>query len=114
MEDLNKNIYMKYLLFFLLLLKIIWIMITSLQYFTQTYYDIHSYDHTIEYTEKIILSIYNIFMGLLLVYLYHQLTKERVCISGNIKQYLYTFGILMIIGNFQHLLHIKWFYPFIR
>ena len=114
MENLNKNIQLKYLLFFLLLLKILWIMITSLQYVTQTYYDIHSYDYIIEYTEEIIHNIYNIMMGLLLVYLFHHFTTKSVCISGHTKQYLYMYGILMIIGNFQQLLHLKWFYPFIR
>lgn len=114
MELKNKNKILKNLLFFILMLKILWIIVTSIQYYTQTYYNIHTYDSNILYIEKLIHSIYDIAIGVLLVYLFHHLTTKTVCIDGTIKKYLYSFGILMILGNIQQVLHVKWFYPFIR
>ncbi len=59
----------------------------------------------IEYTENITHGIYNITIGLLLIYLYNHLRTKRVCISGRVKNYLYSYGILMIIGNIIDMIH---------
>jgi len=57
------------------------------------------------YIEDITHGIYNITIGLILIYLYNNLTKERVCISGKVKSYLYSYGLLMIIGNIIDMIH---------
>ena len=104
MEDLNKNTYIKNLLFFILILKCCWIILLIIKII------IHKYSNSdnlqiIKYTEDITHGIYNITIGLLLIYLYNHLTKERVCISGRVKNYLYSYGILMIIGNIIDMIH---------
>ena len=104
MEDLNKSIYIKKLLFFILLLKFTWIMLLIIKIFIQKYTNGNNLQ-ILEYIENITHGIYNISIGLLLIYLYNHLTKERVCISGRVKNYLYSYGILMIIGNIINMIH---------
>ena len=104
MEDLNKSTYIKKLLFFILLLKFTWIMLLIIKIFLQKYTNGNNLQ-IIEYTEDITHGIYNITIGLLLIYLYNHLTTKRVCISGKVKNYLYSYGILMIIGNIIDMIH---------
>ena len=103
MEDLNKNTYIKNLLFFILLLKFSWIMLLIIKVLLQKYNNDNL--QILGYMEDITHGIYNITIGLLLIYLYNHLTKERVCISGKVKNYLYSYGILMIIGNIIDMIH---------
>ena len=106
MEDLNKNTYIKNLLFFILILKFCWIILLIIKMTIQKYSNSNSDNlQIIEYTEDITHGIYNITIGLLLIYLYNHLTTKRVCISGKVKKYLYSYGILMIIGNVIDMIH---------
>ena len=88
-----------------LLLKFTWIMLLIIKIFIQKYTNGNNLQ-ILEYIENITHGIYNITIGLLLIYLYNHLTKERVCISGRVKNYLYSYGILMIIGNIIDMIHI--------
>jgi len=104
MEDLNKNTYIKNLLFFILILKCCWIILLIIKMIIHKYVNDDNLQ-IIEYTEYITHGIYNITIGLLLIYLYNHLRAERVCISGKVKNYLYSYGILMIIGNIIDMIH---------
>ena len=109
MKNLNDDLYLTYLLFSILLIKLCWIILLGIQYYTQKYDKYDQYEILIDHIKKYTHNIYNIIMGLLLVYLFNNLTTETVCINGRTKELLYTFGILMILGNFQDMLHLKWF-----
>ena len=98
MKDLNKNTYIKNFLFFILILKCSWICLLIIKMIIKNYSNSDNLQ-LIEYTEDITHGIYNITIGLLLIYLYNHFTTENVCISGKVKEYLYGYGFLMIIGN---------------
>ena len=105
MKNLNKDIYLKNLLVVILFLKISWILLLIIKVIQKKYYNIDNTLQIVGYIEDITHGIYNITIGLLLIYLYNHLTKERVCISGKVKNYLYSYGILMIIGNIIDMIH---------
>ena len=89
----------------LLIIKVSWVLLTVTHYIVKK--NKYSYELVIGRTEEIIHIFYNILMGILLIYLYNNLlTPDTVCIDNETKKFLYMFGILMIIGNFQKSLHV--------
>jgi hypothetical protein len=81
--------------------KIIWIIL--LVVITERLFEgqdtiLDNYDIGKIYTD--IDDIWNILIGVLLVYLYNHLTQKTVCISGHTKLYLYLFGIMTVVEHF--------------
>lgn len=106
----NKDTRLFTLLIGILIIKVLWI-ISLFSNFIIKYYG--SYDdyyiqlnNDIEYTLH---DIFTILMGILLIYLYNHLTTKQVCIEGHTKIYLYSFGILSLIGTLQKLIHTYYF-----
>jgi len=100
--------YLNIILPILLVVKILWV------FFTVTHFIVKMnkshYEPIIKFIEEIDHIIYNILMGILLIYLYNTfITQEIVCISGRTKDYLFMYGILMIIGNIQKYFHMYYF-----
>lgn len=88
----------------LLLIKVSWVLLTVTHYIVKK--NNYSYELVIGRTEEVIHIFYNILMGVLLIYLYNNILRpDTVCINNETKKFLYVFGILMIIGNFQKSLH---------
>lgn len=88
----------------LLVIKVSWLLLTVLHFIAKK--NKYVYGEMIGHTEEVVHIFYNILMGVLLIYLYNNLlTPDTVCINNETKKFLYMFGILMIIGNFQKSLH---------
>lgn len=92
----------------ILTIKIFWV------FFTVTHFIVKlnnsEYEPIIKNIEDINHIIYNILMGLLLIYLYNIFTtKKIVCVSDKTKDYLFMYGILMLIGNLQKYIHVHMF-----
>lgn len=100
--------YLNILLPILVVVKLLWVFFTISHFIAKM--NKSQYEPTIKIIEEIHHIIYNILMGILLIYLYNTfITEEIVCISGRTKDYLFMFGILMIIGNFQKSFHMYYF-----
>lgn len=106
-EDKKLDILLK----LLLLVKIVWVVTLFSRFITTQYYP-----NYVSLNEKIEKTLHNIFMvliGILLVYLFNHLTTYSVCISGHAKFYLYSFGILSIVGVIQKEIHRRVFHELI-
>jgi len=97
----HTEIHTKYMTKFILFNKIIWIVL-ALIFFYLTY-DNYKAEHP---TKEIIIleeidylagTLFHIGIGVLLVYLFNHLTEKKVCIEGEVKLNLYSFGIITII-----------------
>ena len=87
----------------MLFVKILWVISVFAKFITKKYYT--KYENLAEQTEEYLHIGFTILMGVLMVALYNNLTPSIVCISGHAKIYLYTFGILAILGNILKLYH---------
>lgn len=89
----------------LLIIKVSWVLLIVVHFIAKK--DNYSYGPVIGDSEEAVHIFYNILMGVLLIYLYNNLLRpDTVCIDNETKKFLYIFGILMIIGNFQKSLHV--------
>ena len=59
----------------------------------------------LEFLEQILYSLFLLLISILLIYLFNHLTPKNVCIEGQSKIYLYTFGVLMGIGSLKKLIY---------
>ncbi len=91
------------LIIVILFVKILWFISVVVKFITKKYYT--KYEDLAEQTEEYLHIGFTILIGILMVALYHHLTPTTVCISGHAKIYLYTFGILAILGNILKLYH---------
>ncbi len=89
------------LLIILIIIKILWFITLGIHFFlfirnleNKTNDKIEEYLHLINYT----------FSAIILIYLFNHLTPTKVTIEGELKMYLYFFGILLLLGNFYKLL----------
>jgi len=90
----------------LLVIKVSWILLTITHFFVMNNDYGDKYGSLVGNIEEAVHIFYNILMGILLIYLYNNLlTPNTVCINNETKKFLYMFGILMIIGNFQKSFH---------
>ena len=92
------------------LVKFIWVFILASHFISKKYYGyIHgnATDTVFSLTEEMLHIGYNIMMGLILVYIFHH--KGKICIDSKSQDYLFAFGVLMILGNFKKILHILHF-----
>ena len=99
--------FLNVLLFVLLIVKVGWIITLGALLLLQ--YDIllHGKDlvKRIEMIENNLHLTLTCLIGILLIYLFHHLTPARVCIEGHEKLYLYTFGILSVIGSVKKMVY---------
>lgn len=94
------------ILLFVLTTKVLWILSLFSHFAIKHYLTGASY--YIELNEDIEYMLHNLFtfaLGILLIYLFNHLTPDLVCIKGHSKFYLYSFGILSIVGILQKVLH---------
>ena len=106
-----KDTMLTMLLRFILVVKILWI-VSLFSYFVIKFYDPTKYSQYLELVDMLEDLLHTTFIfciGILLVYLYNHLRPSKVCIEGHTKLYLYTFGILSIIGSIQHAFHKYYF-----
>ena len=96
---------LNYLLIFILIVKILWLIFTFSHIILTSYGSNTSikYKKIVDDIDELLRVIFLLLIGLLLVYLYNHLTPSKVCIEGHTKIYLYTFGILTILGSLQKL-----------
>ena len=59
----------------------------------------------VELLEQTLHSLFLLLISMLLIYLFNHLTPKKVCIEGQSKIYLYSFGILVGIGSFKKLIY---------
>jgi hypothetical protein len=107
-EKKNTSLFM--LLIGILIIKVLWI-ISLFSHFIIKYY-LPDDDYYIQHIDNLEITLHYIFallMGILLIYLYNHLTPKQVCIEGHAKFYLYSFGILSLIGTLQKLFHTYYF-----
>lgn len=106
----KKDVKLNMLLIFILIVKILWV-ISLFSHFAIKHYLPHD-NYYVELNENIEYMLHNIFtllIGLLLIYLYHIFTSKSVCIEGHIKFYLFSFGVLSVIGVLQKMFHKYYF-----
>ena len=90
-----------------LIVKISWITLLVIHFYTKNYYTEYDINHAIDIIQELIQVFYNIIMGLILTYIFKH--NGKICISHNAKEYLFIFGVLMILGNFKKITHMYYF-----
>ena len=104
MGEAHNTMLLDTLLYLILVVKIIWILSMFTHFIIKKYF--HSvYDDMLVIVKEVSHDIFTVLIGLLLIYLYHNLSPAKVCISGRSKEYLFSFGILACIGVIQKTLH---------
>lgn len=101
----KENSMLNYLLKYILIVKLLWLLFTF-SHIILTFYGKSislKYKKIVDDIDDILRVIFLLLIGVLLVYLYNHLTPAKVCIHGHTKLYLYTFGILTILGCLQKL-----------
>ena len=106
----KKDVKLNMLLIFILIVKILWV-ISLFSHFAIKHYlpDDNYYVELNENIEYILHSTFTLLIRLLLIYLYHIFTSKTVCIEGHIKLYLFSFGVLSVIGVLQKMFHKYYF-----
>jgi len=100
------------ILLFVLITKVLWILSLFSHFAIKHYFtDLSDYLELNENIEYILHHLFTIGLGILMIYLFNNLTPDLVCIKGHTKFYLYSFGILSIIGILQKVLH-EYYKPF--
>lgn len=99
----NKDVKLNSLLMLVLVVKLVWILSLFSHFIIKKYYP--QYETINDNIEDISHDIFTFLIGILLIYLYNYFNKERVCIEGHIKLYLFSFGILSAIGIIQKNIH---------
>lgn len=88
------------ILFFIISVKILWIVSLFSGIFINKYRP--QYKMLNENIEDILHNTFTITIGILLVYLYNYFNKsDTVCIEGHTKLYLFSFGVISVIGIAQ-------------
>lgn len=102
----KKDIFLNSILKFILFVKVLWVLSLFSHFILKKYYSqYHEYIKIDEDIEYLLHNIFTLTIGLLLIYLYNHLTTKEVCIEGHAKLYLYSFGILSIVGTLQKIVH---------
>lgn len=95
------------LIIVMLFVKVLWFVSVFGHFIAKRYYV--KYEDLAEQIEEYLHISFTILIGILMVFLYNHLTPQTVCISGHAKIYLYTYGILSIVGNMQKMYHKYYF-----
>jgi len=100
------------ILLFVFTTKVLWVLSLFSHFFIKHYFtDLSDYLELNEHIEYLLHNLFTFVLGILMIYLFNNLTPDLVCIKGHTKFYLYSFGILAIIGTLQKVLH-KYFNQF--
>ena len=100
------------ILLFVFTTKVLWVLSLFSHFFIKHYFtDLSDYLELNEHIEYLLHHLFTFALGILMIYLFNNLTPDLVCIKGHTKFYLYSFGILAIIGTLQKVLH-KYFNQF--
>jgi hypothetical protein len=92
------------ILFFIICVKILWIVSIFSGIFINKYHP--QYRILNENIEDILHNTFTIAIGILLIYLYNYFNKsDTVCIEGHTKLYLFSFGVISVIGIAQKFYH---------
>ena len=99
-----KNGNLDTILFFIIGVKILWIVSIFSGIFINKYHP--QYRILNENIEDILHNTFTIAIGILLIYLYNYFNKSNsVCIEGDTKFYLFSFGVISVIGITQKFYH---------
>ena len=102
----KKDIYLNSMLLFILIVKVVWMFSIFSKFVLQKYYaEKEEHIQMLTDFEASAHNLFTILIGLLLIYLYNHLTPKEVCIEGHAKLYLYSFGILSLVGTLQKEIH---------
>lgn len=96
------------LLFFMFIIRLLWL-ISIFAHFIDKKYFHNNNEVNIILLEDILHNLFSFLIGVLLIYLYNNFSKNTVCIKGEPKKYLYGFGILSCIGILQKYIHKHYF-----
>ena len=106
----KKDVTLNGILIFVLIVKLLWVLSLFSIFAIKYYFTEDSfYIEHIENIEYMLHDIFTLLIGILLIYLYNHLTPKQVCIEGHTKFYLYSFGILSVIGVLQKMFHTHYF-----
>lgn len=106
----KRDVKLNMILVFILIVKVLWILSLFSHFAIKLYLSDDNY--YVELNENIEYKLHNLFtllIGSLLIYLYHIFTSNSVCIEGHAKFYLFSFGILSVIGVLQKMFHKYYF-----
>jgi hypothetical protein len=104
----KKDAILNTILVLILVLKVMWLLSLVNHFILKSYYvQYHEYIEINNNIEYFLHDIFTLSIGILLIYLYNHLTPKQVCVEGHTKFYLYSFGILSLIGTLQ-----KWFHRY--
>ena len=84
-----------------ILFKIIWIISVIIHFYIDKYYNINNINNILTTITELVYISYNILMSIIILYLFKH--KGKICISHKVKDYLFIFGILIIISNIKNL-----------
>jgi flagellar biosynthesis protein FlhB len=96
---LHKDIKLTTILILILIVKVIWIISVFSHFIVKKYYP--QYESINNNIENVSFDIFTLLIGILLIYLFDYFYKEKVCIEGHTKLYLFSFGILASCGVIQ-------------
>lgn len=106
----KKDIFLNIMLIFILIVKVLWVLSLFSHFILKSYYSqYHEYIELNNNIEYFLHDIFTMLIGILLIYLYNHHTPKQVCIEGHAKFYLYSFGILSLIGTLQKFFHVYYF-----
>ena len=84
-----------------IIFKIIWIISVIIHFYIDKYYNINNINKILTTITELVYISYNILMSVIILYLFKH--KGKICISHDVKEYLFIYGILIIISNIKHL-----------
>ena len=106
----KRDVKLNMLLLFILIVKVLWVLSLFSHFIIKHYIsDDNYYVKLNDDIEYILHNLFTVLIGTLLIYLYHHFTSKSVCIEGHTKIYLFSFGVLSLIGTLQKLVHKYYF-----
>lgn len=102
----KKDTFLNNILIFILIVKVLWILSLFSHFIIKKYFsEYHHYIKIINDLEYLLHDLFTVSIGILLIYLYHSFTTKSVCIEGHTKLYLFSFGVLSMVGTLQKIIH---------
>ena len=98
------------MLIIILIVKVLWILSLFIDFIIKKYFSEYlQYIKMINNFEYLLHDLFTLLIGVVLIYLYNHLTPKIVCIEGHTKFYLFSFGILSLVGILQKMFHKYYF-----